>query len=69
MEKINHKIRMKVKQIPKEMELILVDGRRIVYKRVNDGSWQDITDKVKKDRHWGRFLVFEEIKPDKLITK
>ena len=57
---------MKVKKIPEQIKLVLEDGREIIYKRINDGTWKEITEKVEKDGHWGRFLVFEEIKLTKL---
>ena len=53
--------KLTIKEIPDEIEFIR-DGELICKWKIADGNWKSFTDKVNKDGHWGRFLVFEELK-------
>lgn len=50
-----------IKEVPGEIELIR-DGELICKWNRCDGNWESLTRKVNEDGHWGRFLVFEEVK-------
>ncbi len=47
-----------IDEIPTEIEFVR-DGKVIARWFKANRSWDSFTNSVKKDGHWGRFLVFE----------